>query len=94
MARHCTPHTLVSLNGLTENQTSQKFNTQKPSILYDVAHPINIEKDFERLDPNNYQAEWKWMELGCRLFLMTLINGFFHGLAMIYPELFQILSPN
>jgi DNA ligase-1 len=25
-----------------------------------LANPLNIEQDFDRLDPNDFQAEWKW----------------------------------
>tara|TARA_X000000950_G_scaffold286993_1_gene397597 strand:+ start:39 stop:1004 length:966 start_codon:yes stop_codon:yes gene_type:complete len=25
-----------------------------------LANPLNIEQDFNRLDPNDFQAEWKW----------------------------------
>ena len=25
-----------------------------------LANPLNTEQDFDRLDPNDFQAEWKW----------------------------------
>ena len=45
------------LDGKSNIPKIQHTKTFHPMML---AHPINIEQDFERLDPNNYQAEWKW----------------------------------
>ena len=45
------------LDGKTGIPKIQHTRTFHPMML---ANPLNTEQDFDRLDPNDFQAEWKW----------------------------------
>tara|TARA_Y100000589_G_scaffold302895_1_gene314808 strand:- start:133 stop:1704 length:1572 start_codon:yes stop_codon:yes gene_type:complete len=45
------------LDGKSDIPKIQHTRTFHPMML---ANPLNTEKDFDRLDPNDFQAEWKW----------------------------------
>ena len=40
-----------------------------------LSNPLDAERDFERLDPNTYDAEWKWDGIRVQLVIDTAGNG-------------------
>ena len=40
-----------------------------------LSNPLNAERDFERMDPNVYDAEWKWDGIRVQLAIDTAGNG-------------------
>lgn len=50
-------HLFAWLDGQAEKPTIHHTQTFHPMML---AHPIDEAKEFQRIQPNDFQAEWKW----------------------------------
>ena len=81
------------LDGKAEKPEIASFQTFHPLML---SHPIDEEKDFEKLAPQDFQAEWKWDGIRVQIVLDGMQKKMFSrtgdDISAAFPDLMDSLS--
>lgn len=81
------------LDGRAEAPVIENFQTFHPMML---SNPIDEDKDFEKLNPDDFQAEWKWDGIRVQLVIdgnsKKLFSRTGDDISKSFPELVESLS--